>query len=616
MVPGRPNIGRILLARGIVTEEVLDLACEYQDSHGGRLGEALIALGICSELQIAHAVADQLEMPFVDLTATPPQPDAIATLPKEVALSLGVIPVRIEHGRVLVAVSDPLDIRLDEALRHAIQQPLNLVVAPRTHIEEFLRHYFSLNALSGNTPVAHVELAENDEVEAAEKEQMSVERLLAAGEQASTIQVVNTLIADAVHRCASDIHIEPSAVGVRVRYRIDGQMVSVLGLQRSQLPNVVARVKIMCNMDIADSQRPQDGSCRVRLNGRTVELRASTLPGVLGEIVVLRILNHDPALQSLEALGFSPTMLRDIMGVLERRFGMLLVAGPTGTGKSTTLYAALNHLNRGAVNIVTVEDPVETQLAGVNQVQVNERAGRTFSTTLRAMLRQDPDVIMIGEMRDSETADIACRAALTGHVVLSTLHTQHAVGTVARLQDMGVPPYISAAALNGVIAQRLVRRVCRECAEPYVLSPSMKRILESRFGSVSAGNFRKGRGCIQCQYRGTRGRVGVYELLVVDESLRQILFDRAPWFSILNHVKERGFRTMQEDAFDKAMLGIVPPEEVLELEMGARAEATGVQSSYAPAVNGLVSGQPAPAWSAGVAAMASGVEVSAQLSAP
>jgi len=595
MVPGRPRIGKLLLARGVVTEDALDLAHSHQLAHGGRLGEALIALGVCSAQQIATAIAEQLEMPFVDLNATPPEPDAIAALPKEIALSLGVIPVRMDQGRVVVAVSDPLDIHLDEALRQAMQQPLALAVAPRSQIEEFLRHYYSLNALAAGASTAHLELAASGEAMGeAEGEQMSVEHLLAAGAQASTIQVVNTLIADAVHRRASDIHIEPTGSGVRVRYRVDGQMIPVLGLHRKQLASIVARVKIICGMDIADSQRPQDGSCRLRLDGQTVELRASTLPGVLGEIVVMRILNHDPTLQRLETLGLNPQMLQGTMRVLDRRYGMLLVTGPTGSGKSTTLYAALSYLNRAGINIITVEDPVEMQVPSINQVQVNDRAGRTFSSTLRAMLRQDPDVIMVGEIRDGETADIACRAALTGHVVLSTLHTQHALGTIARINDMGVAPYISAAALSGVIAQRLVRRVCEECAEPYSLPSALRRLLEGRFSSVSGATFRKGRGCTQCRFSGTRARIGVYELLVVDETVRQLLFDQAPLFSIRNYVSEHGFRTMEEDAFEKAMLGLIPPEEVLELGLGLRIEAPSAPkrtvSSAAP--GGAVAPQP------------------------
>ncbi|HEU4751723.1 MAG TPA: GspE/PulE family protein, partial [Armatimonadota bacterium] len=308
-----------------------------------------------------------------------------------------------------------------------------------------------------------------------------------------------------------------------------------------------------------------DGNCRLRVDRRVIDLRASTLPGVHGEITVFRVLTRDTTLQKLEALGFEPDTLQAYNRLLHDPHGMILVTGPTGSGKTTTLYASVNQRNTDSVNIITVEDPVEIRLPGVNQVQVEERAGRTFAGTLRAMLRQDPDIIMVGEIRDAETAEIACRAALTGHMVLSTLHARHALGTIARLADMGVPRYPLAACLNGIMAQRLLRRVCEECAQPYELPAGVRDLLEQRFGDLQEATFRKGTGCAACHRTGFHGRIGIYELVTVDERLRRMLADGASRRRLKAHADDCGFRTMESDAFRKAARGVICPEEVLRL---------------------------------------------------
>jgi type IV pilus assembly protein PilB len=376
------------------------------------------------------------------------------------------------------------------------------------------------------------------------------------------------VISDAVRRGASDIHIEPGRTSIKVRYRIDGRMQPIMTVPATQLGSLVARIKILGSLDISETRKPQDGGCMVPVDGRAVELRVSTLPGNHGEIVVMRILGQNAGLQRLEGLGMEPEMLRDFRQLLISRQGILLITGPTGSGKSTTLYAALNHLNTDDVNIITVEDPVEIDVEGINQVQIHERAGRTFAGTLRSMLRQDPDIIMIGEIRDSETAEIACRAALTGHLVLSTLHTQDTVGTLVRLNDMGVAPYLVASSLNGALAQRLAQRVCEDCAEPYTPPPALADALERYFGSLESAQFRKGTGCPRCLRTGTRGRIGVYELLKVDEDLRHLMVDNHTPSAVRKLVTSRGFQTMEDDAFRKCCRGLLTPEELIRLGFG------------------------------------------------
>lgn len=560
MVAGRPRLGCFLIESGVITEEQLDRAVEHQVSTGCRLGEALIALGFCSDAEIAQALAEQLEIPFVDLYQTPPDPGCVALVPREVALQYGVVPIRMRGSRLLVAVRDPYDIRLDEAIRRVTNLQVVLALAPQSQLEEHLLRYWN-ETLFEEEPHPTGETEEVD----TEGQPLSVEQLTAAGEQVSTVCVVNALIADGVRRGASDIHIEPARESIRVRYRIDGEMCPALDLALDQHQSVVARIKIMCGMDISENRKPQDGRCRARVDGQQIELRASTIRGIHGEIVVLRILNPDAGLHQLGTLGFEPEMLKQFRALLAGRSGMILVTGPTGSGKTTSLYAALNHLNRENLNIITVEDPVESEVEGANQIQVHERAGRSFASTLRAMLRQDPDILMVGEIRDTETADIACRAALTGHLVLSTLHTQHTLGTAARMLDMGVAPWVLASCLNGVLAQRLVRRVCEVCAEECTPSEGLLRALESHFGPLEGVRFRKGKGCSTCHRTGTRGRIGVYELLVVDEAVRHLLAERAGTEILRADLQERGFQPMAQDAFRKVCQGLIPPEEIINV---------------------------------------------------
>ena len=570
MLIGRPSLGALLIKKEIITQEQLGRALAHGSNNGLRLGSALVALEFCTDAQIARALAEQLEMRFVDLYENPPSKECLALLPRDVALEYGVLPVVVEGDRLVVATRDPLDIRLDDILRTVTQGSLTVAVAvaPESQLQDLLvRCYkngtYDPSAFYDDEPLdAEVSSgATNPE----DEKEVPLDKLASTSQQASAIQIVNSLLIDAVKQHASDIHIEPEERSIRVRYRIHGELTNVLSLQRRQLRSIIARLKIIGGMDISESRKPQDGGCNMTVDGRRVEYRVSTLPGVYGEIAVLRVLDRDPSLQSLSTLGLAPDTYGDMVKVLRKKHGLLLVCGPTGSGKTTTLYASLGHLSNDKVNVLTVEDPVEMRLQGVNQVQVDDKAGRTFAATLRSMLRQDPDIVMVGEIRDGETAEIACRAALTGHLVLSTLHTQHALGTLARIHDMGIPPYIIAAALNGVIAQRLVRRVCEDCAEPYDPPRHLVRLFEARCGTLPPLNFRRGRGCQRCQETGSRGRVGIYELLTVDETLREMLFAGASNSELHEYVVSKGFRTMELDALYKSCQGLIAPEAVIDL---------------------------------------------------
>jgi type IV pilus assembly protein PilB len=569
MVAGRPRLGAFLIEQHIITEEQLDAAMQHQVAGGVKLGQALIDLGLCSDRDIARALADQLEIPFVDLDDNPPDVECLTLVPREVALEFGILPIQRQGSRLLVAALDPYDIRLDEALRQATGLHPILAMAPATQLRKQLLEHYSDILLE--EPVDG-KVNEITNLNSQEQEHLAVHRLVAAGEQVSAVAVVNSLIADAVRRGASDLHLEPEPDRLRVRCRIDGRMVLVTSLPGELIPSINARLKIMSGMDISESRRPQDGGCSLRVDSRAIELRVSTLRGVHGEIAVLRVLYKDSGMHELDALGFQPGMLRDLHSLLAARNGMFLVTGPTGSGKSTSLYAAVSHLNRDDINIITIEDPVESKLAGVNQIQTHDRAGRTFAASLRSVLRQDPDVIMVGEIRDVETAEIACRAALTGHLVLSSLHTQHALGAVARLLDIGLEPWIVASCLNGVLAQRLVRRNCEQCAESYVPSQGLQKAFEVRLGGLGNTRFRRGRGCPACHHTGYRGRIGVYELLNLDDTMRELIIRGPHLTQLKEYILQRGFSSMEEDALQKTCVGLIPPEEIIDLGLSLAME--------------------------------------------
>lgn len=566
--PGRPPLGSFLKARGLVTEaQLVELQRRCRET-GKRLGQLIVEAGLASEIDVAQALAAQSEYPFVNLEDFKPDPEVLRLVPREIALQHGVLPIKMENGRLLVAPVDPYDLRTDEAVRSSVGVPVSIVVAPERQIRLLLQQWYGFqvpNPAERPSQGVVVEVVEDEPP-------VSLEKLAALSREMSTIQVLNSIISEAIAARASDIHLQPAESMLRVRYRIDGRLHTAVTLPKSILLPLVTRIKVMCSLDIAESRRPQDGSCRLRVNSQVAEMRVSTLPGIHGEAVVIRLLNQRGAMLQLDQIGLAPAILAATRRLLRMTSGMVLVTGPTGSGKSTTVYAILRELNDGTKSIITVEDPVEFQLHGATQVQVNEKAGLTFSTTLRAMLRHDPDVLVVGEIRDAETAEIAARCAITGHLVVSTLHTNYAAITPTRLLDMGVPAFMISASLNCVLAQRLAGLVCERCAEPVEPPPLLTRTLAHLKVEVEQ-RWRRGRGCATCYGTGMRGRLGIHELLEVDDEIRGLVAERAPTSQIFLAARRKGMLTLFEDACVKAAQGLIPPEEAVSLATSGSAHA-------------------------------------------
>lgn len=499
---------------------------------------------------------DPTRLPELDLTEVKPDPEALELVPGEYALKHQVLPVAIESGVLIVAIGGLEHLQAVDDLGILLRHPVRAVQASPQLIRDRIEERF-LEGILSQLPGDDGSVTEiDDSTDLADLQKM-------AGETA-VVQMVNLMFAQAVRDGASDIHIEPYERDVKVRYRIDGMLHDMLRPPKRMQPALVSRIKILGEMNIAERRLPQDGRIKLTIAGRSVDVRVSIVPTVFGERAVMRILDKGTAMLGLEELGMQPDTLVKFRKVIGVPYGIILATGPTGSGKSTSLYAALQEIYSPSTNILTIEDPVEYQVPGIGQVQVRPNIGLTFASGLRSFLRQDPDVIMVGEIRDHETAEIAIHAALTGHLVFSTLHTNDAPGALTRLLDMGVEPYLAASSVTGVIAQRLLRRNCPDCAEPAIYDEDALRSLGIAPGEK--GNFMKGRGCDKCQGTGYRGRQGVYELLMVDEQTRHLTVERASASKIKDHaVANQGMRTLLGDGKLHVMAGKTTPEEVLRV---------------------------------------------------
>ena len=554
---GRRRLGDVLVDAGILTDAELLIALETQRSVIGarrRLGHVLVDLGLTTERQIAEAVSEQLHLETVDLTKVAVSPDTIRLLPRAVAQRLGLIVLSRDGNRLTVAVSDPTDVvALDDVRLHTGATELVVLVATETQVRDHLTRVWSLSEDSSDLTTYF----EDVDLPSSEADDQG------GADDAPTVRLVSMVLADAVRVGASDIHVEPQRDRLRIRYRVDGLLREVMTVPRSALASVVSRLKIVSGLDIAERRLPQDGRTRIAVDGNRIDARVSTMPSVHGEKVVVRLLAQAERLQPLAETGLDEDQLAALGRALRSPQGLVLITGPTGSGKTSTLYAALQEIHAPEHNIVTLEDPVEVQVPGVTQVQVHERSGLTFSRGLRAVLRQDPDVVLVGEVRDPETAELAVRAALTGHLVLSTLHTNSAVAALTRLVDMGVEPFMAATALSAVVAQRLVRRPCEACAAPDEPDPDLLRSLGVDEALLRDATPRRGTGCADCGRTGYRGRTGVFEVLVVDRALRRVLVNDPTEKAVRDAVGD--VPTIRHAALAKALSGETTFEEVLRV---------------------------------------------------
>lgn len=545
----RKRLGDILVETGMITDEQLNHTLANKSSDE-KLGDALLREGYISEQQLIEVLEFQLGIPHININQYPIDLEAVQLVPKDLAKQHLLMPIRKDKNKLLVAMADPLDYFALEELRMATGYHIEPAIAAKDEIYRAITKYYDLQesmeeVLSDLSPTETIDEAR------------------VTDEDSPVVRLVNQIIANALAQRASDIHFDPQEADFRVRYRVDGILRTERSLPKHMQNIIIARIKIMANLNITENRLPQDGRIKTTINFRPVDIRVSSLPTIFGEKVVMRILDLSNAVNQLERIGFSENNLKAFVSMLEKPNGIVLITGPTGSGKSSTLYAALNRLNNEEVNIITVEDPVEYQLDGINQIQVNENVGLTFASGLRSILRQDPDIVMIGEIRDTETAQIAIRASLTGHLVLSTLHTNSSVAALTRLVDMGIEPFLISSSMNGVVAQRLVRRVCKDCGEQVQASDREKQLFQSRNMDIDV--VFRGKGCPSCNFTGYRGRVAIHEVLTVDSQIRNLISDSASTSTIRQYVKEKGMKFLIDDGFEKVQKGITTTEEILRV---------------------------------------------------
>jgi len=566
----RKFLGQLLVEHGYITQEQLHQALEAQSGlpTAEALGDTLVSMGFISERDKLRCLALQWGVEFVELDSVELQPEFARRIGQELARRYKAIPIGQPNGKVVVAMKDPNDIYAIDHLRLLLGADVEPVLAEEEDILQAISRTFANDAsvaAAVDEALKDIDLADVQLASEVEDGEISVEVLREMVEEAPIVRLSNLILTRAVQDGASDIHIEPQRECVKVRYRIDGILHDAMTLPRKVQASLISRLKIMANLDIAEKRAPQDGRISIVADGRHWDFRVSTLPAVFGEKIVIRVLDKSAISIGLQRLGLLPRTLEQFEMLIQRTYGIIIVTGPTGSGKSTTLYSVLSKLNSPEKNVVTIEDPVEYELPGITQVGVNPRAGLTFATGLRTMLRQDPDIIMVGEIRDSETALIAIEAALTGHLVLSTMHTNDAPGAIARLIDMGIEPFLIASSLAGVLAQRLLRTICTRCKTPY--SPPMDAV--RRLGITHAIDqqvtFYRGAGCEWCKQTGYKGRVGVFELMRVNDAIRDLTLQRASSHLVKEAAINNGMMTLKEDATEKVLLGVTTLEESLRV---------------------------------------------------
>ncbi|WP_127533144.1 GspE/PulE family protein [Paenibacillus kobensis] len=547
----RKRIGDLLVEAGVITDAQLTQALSQQRELKMRLGDVLITQGYISQQQFIEVLEFQLGIPHVQLYRQKIDQKVIQLIPHKMAEQHSVLPLRVDGNKLILAMADPLDYFAIDEIRILTGLRVEAVIASQ---EELLRAITRYYGLQGSIEQIATRMQETQEEEVLQTAQ---------NDDSPVVKTVNQIIMQAVHMLASDIHFDPQDDGMRIRYRIDGVMRMERTLPIGMMPVITARIKIMANLNVAERRLPQDGRVELDLDLRKIDIRVSTLPTLHGEKIVMRVLDMSGSLAEINQLGFSePNRLAFVNGI-SRAHGVVLLTGPTGSGKTTTLYSALSHLNRDDVNIITVEDPVEYHLTGINQVQVNSVTGLTFAKGLRSILRQDPNVVMVGEIRDTETAEIVVRAAMTGHLVLSTLHTNNAVNAINRLMDMGVEPFLISSAVSCIVAQRLVRRICPYCKESY--EPEHSEAEQLRKHGIHAKQLYRGKGCGECGRTGYKGRLPIHEVLTVDRGLRTLILQKGSDQDYADYAMEHGLIPIIADGLRKAAEGHTTIGEVFRV---------------------------------------------------
>ena len=551
------QLGDILLENGLVTGTQLANAYEEHQRSGRSLGRVLVEQGVLSEGQLVAALATQIGLRFVDLADFSVDGSAVSRVPNAVCRRYTVLPIGYEDGKLLVAMADPANVFAIDDIRSLTGMDVKPAVATRADVLAAINRYHRADSELDDLTMTLTDAGDLDD------DLSNVSEVI---EDAPVVKFVNLLITQAIQDRASDIHIEPTERDLRVRFRIDGVLHEVMRSPKNIQSGVTSRLKIMADINIAERRIPQDGRLSVNTNGKKVDLRVATLPTVWGEKVVMRILDNSTAMLNLSDLGFSQSNYDRFAQSFTKPYGMLLVTGPTGSGKSTTLYATLNIVNSPDKNVITVEDPVEYRLAGINQVQTNVKAGLTFASALRSILRSDPDIVLIGEIRDHETAQIAIEAALTGHLVLSTLHTNDAPSAISRLIEMGIEPFLVGSALDCVLAQRLARRLCSKCKEAYV--PTPKPLIQARYpwqdGEPLPTLYRPG-GCSACSKTGYKGRLALHEVMAVTEQVERLAVERASAEAIGVVARQQGMAMLRDDGLEKVTAGVTSLEEIFRV---------------------------------------------------
>ncbi len=566
-------IGEIFLNLGLINREQLNQAIEKQKllKRQEALGDVLVNMGFITEKDRVRGLGEQWGVPFVDVAELEIDPAVTKLVAENVARKLKILPIAKKNGKLTLAMKNPLDIFAIDEVRMMTGVDVEPAIAPEEDIINAIgRHYRSQVDVTEQVDSVIKEFDTGDiDFDAASSddgdEDISIEQLRELSEEAPVIKLANLIISRGINDGGSDIHIEPAKDFVRVRLRVDGLLQEIMRIPKKVQASLISRIKIMAEMDIATKRTPQDGRIGAVIDGRQYDFRVSTLPSVFGEKIVMRILDKSSVSVGLHKLGMLPETLEKFEALISRTYGIILVTGPTGSGKSTTLYSVLSKLNSGEKNILTIEDPVEYELAGLTQVQINNKAGLTFASGLRTMLRQDPDIAMVGEIRDAETATIATEAALTGHLVLSTLHTNDAPGAMTRLVDMGIEPFLIASSVIGVLAQRLVRVVCPKCKEQYTPPRDAVGRLGIEIDGDTKVTFYRGRGCDHCRGSGYKGRLGVYELMLVTDRVRDLVLQKSSAHVLREAAIDGGMKTLKDDAVAKILLGQTTLEECLRV---------------------------------------------------